>query len=187
MNDEQVLTLEERNLRAAAALGETLYRDPSTRHSFQELIKKKFPTAEMPDYDARMAVAPDIDKMRAEHEALKKTLEDERRQRAWNDTLSTLKADPQLRITDEEVPHVVDLMKTEHIGSPKAAAELLRRRQQLGNPTSIVIDPSMRMPGHKGAGGDEYKGLWEDRRGWARARIGQIMSDFANGNGSKWA
>jgi hypothetical protein len=167
-------------------LARALFDDPETGPEMQKLIAKKFPTAKsaMPALVAREAVDQGLAEVRKEREEFKKELRAEQHKRELQAARDAIKNDPALRISDEEIAHVEKLMVDETIGSHSAAARLYRSQQQVGVPRS---GPSaMQVPGVKGAGGDDFKGLVDDPDGWARAKAYDIIGDFQNGQGAKW-
>jgi len=170
---------------AKVLLAEKLFSDPESRAVMQELIAKKFPTATaaMPDYLARKTVEAELSKDREDRAKERAEREEYRREKA-RDT-ERKKILTMGLASDEEIPAIEKLMDDELIGSHEVAAREFRRRNMpVAAPRSD--SRSMRVPGVKGAGGDEFKGIVEDTEQWARDRAEEIMNDFAAGKGAKW-
>jgi hypothetical protein len=178
------------DLDARTKLTEALWNNPETRPLMEAATVKAFPQAK-----SQMPHLVLEEKFQAEAAALRKDREDfqqERQQelnrRAWSEARSSIMSDGELHIAEAELPEVEALMNDPHLGplSHRAAATLYRSRQHVATPRGSVYDFSADVPGLRGAGGDEFKGIMEDSDAWARQKTGEILTDFAKGNGAKW-
>ena len=175
-------------LDAKTRLAETLWNDPETRPGMEALVAKKFPHAKgaMPAFVVREENARTTAELRKIIDDDKKERMAERATRDLETVRAQLMADPELHVRADEIEPIEKLMVEETIGSHKAAARLYRAQQQVAAPRSEYESSSMQIPGLRGAGGDEYKGLVEDPDAWARDRSHQILADFRNGRGNQW-
>ena len=175
-----------------ALLAETLYADPIVGPKFKELIAEKFPTAPIPEIHARKAMSGELEPLKKELEALRAERTKERQSAALQSGRESVMNDPALRITAEEMPEIEKLMQAGEAGTHKVAAAAYRYRQRLlesRQPTTHDFS-GMRVPGHQGAGGSEYApdeksgrpGILQDRRGWTRARINEVLAESAREN-----
>ena len=94
--------------------------------------------------------------------------------------------DPELRITEDEIPEVEKIMQDSTLGpiaSHKAAAMLYRSMQAVATPRPFALTADV--PG-MGASAEQYKGILDDPQKWRGGRIEEIVNDFRNGRGHKW-
>jgi hypothetical protein len=180
----------EDQIEAGRRLASFLFSDPETGPQLREMIAKKFPKAkaQMPDVLAREQGSAILTEVRSVLAQDKKERDEDRRNREWQSKVAELKADPELNITDADMPEIIKLMTApgEEIASPRQAARLYRAQQQLAAPRDSVESLALQVPGRMGAGGDEFKGILEDRDGWSKNRTHQMIADFRSGRGSRW-
>jgi hypothetical protein len=152
----------------------------------EQAVVKKFPHAKaaIPGITQREEGMKTVAEVR-------KIVDDDRKERAAEKDAANLarqrqalRDDPTLRIREDEIEPIEQLMLQETIGSHKAAAQLYRAQQTTATPRSE--SSAMQIPGVRGAGGDEYKGLVEDPDAWGRDKAHQILNDFRNGRGTQW-
>ncbi len=174
------------------ALVESLWADPEIRQGYLEpAIAKKFPDKApgvMPGYAARVEGEKIRGELRTELDGIRKERETERTAQWVAKQKQAIMDDPELRIREEEIPEVEKLMQDPEnlVGTYKAGARLYRAAQKsIGGNRSSSFN-TMTVPGLRGAGGDLYKGILEDREGWARNLTEQIMQDHANGRLDRW-
>ncbi len=174
---------------AGRRLAAFLYNDPEAGPVMRDLIAKKFPKvkAQMPDVIAREHGTQILTEVRTELQKDRTERERERQQREWERRVAEVKADPDLNVSDEEIPEIVKLMQTpgEEIASLRQAARLYRAQQQIAAPRSTE-SMEIQVPGRLGAGGDEFKDILKDRDAWSKARTHQMIADFRSGRGSRW-
>jgi hypothetical protein len=174
-------------LDARTRLTEALWNDPETRGMIEDAVVKKFPHAKT-SVPGRV-IREEGEKTAAE---LRRIVAEDKKERAAEKEAAELakarqaiRDDPELRIREDEIEPVEKLMLEETIGSHRAAARLYRAQQATATPRS---EPSaMQIPGLRGAGGDEYKGLIEDPDAWGREKAHQILNDFRAGRGAQWS
>ena len=174
---------------ARALLAEALYNDPVVGQEFKELIAKKFPQAPIPEIAAKKAVEPALEPLKKELADLKEERKKERQHAALRAGRQAIMQDPVLAITEAEMPEVEKLMISGEAGSHMTAAQAYRYRQRLTESAapSAYDFSGMKVPGHNGAGGDEYQadtktgrpGIMQDRRGWTRHRINEVLNEQA--------
>ena len=173
------------------ALVEKLWSEPDSRAKLENLFAEKLgpkAVAAMPAYQARVEVANIRKEVKDELAKHREETQRVETQRALADERRRIKDDAELRIQDDELPHVEKIMTEELVGTHRSAAELYRARQArdaVGAPSSVYS--VMQIPGVKGAGGDDFKGLVEDPDNWGRQMAERIHKDFANGHGDRWA
>src|SRR3990167_2699197 len=163
-----------------ALLAEALWNDPETRPDLEKIIKKKFPHAPIPTFEARQEGERVLGEVHKERDAFRKEMETERQRGALVTARRGSMDDPDLQIRPDEVPAVEKLMQDEVIGTHKAAARLYRAQQQVGAPRVEPGGP-MEVPGLGGAGGDEYKGILTDPL-WGRKKAHQVLNEFRRGS-----
>ena len=169
-----------------AVLMEALDTDPETRGDFRKLIKRKFPKAPVPEVDFQAALDQHTQKM---EERLDAALADRKKDKDQADLAAARRAvmdDPDLRITQEEIPEVEKLMQDPTLGpiaSHRAAAMLFRQMTQLATPRPFAA--TLDVPG-RGASAEQYKGILDDPQRWRSGKIEEIVNDFRNGRGHKW-
>jgi hypothetical protein len=123
-----------------------------------------------------------------------KKVEAENAARVRQRALEEIQRDPDLRITEAEIPEVEKVMAERFIGNYKDAALLYRHSQRLAAPRATQ-SLAMEVPGLDGAGGEEtawlkpaFSNLGDrgvlDRI--TKRRVDQIRQDFAAGRGSRW-
>lgn len=169
-----------------AVLMEALDNDPETRPKFRALVKQKFPKAPIPEVDLDQ-------RFEAHKTELRQELEAERLARKKDKDAADLAAarravmeDPELRITEDEIPEVEKIMQDSTLGpiaSHKAAAMLYRSMQAVATPRPFALTADV--PG-MGASAEQYKGILDDPQKWRGGRIEEIVNDFRNGRGHKW-
>lgn len=171
-----------KELLASVKVANELYKDPKTGPAFQKLIKEKFPDAQIPELDAASRVDAEIERLRKERNDEKA----EREKREREELMA--RADAWLRdqgLSDEEIKDLKDTMTRRRIGDWEAGLAFWRSQRQLGAPR-VIPSPTADIPGRNGAGGEEFKGILENRKGWFANRMHEIQQDFANGQGDKW-
>lgn len=183
----------EKQRQSMGELAELMYQDPELKPVIDKWTEEKFPGVH-----ARIAATKTAEQARSEIEKSKQEwkqeLEKERAQRAREAAINRIKADPALRIRDDEIAEVEKLMAERYIGTYEDAATLYRRSQELAQPRA-TRDYTMEVPGLGGAGGDETKWLEPAFRNLGdksvldrvtKRRAEQIMADFAAGRGDRW-
>ena len=165
---------------ARALLAEALWSDPETRPELEKIIKKKFPHAPIPTFEARQEGERVMTEVRKEREEWRKETAAERARGELVTARREIMEDPDLHIQAGEVAAVEKLMQDELIGTHKAAARLYRAQQQIAAPRP---EPggSLQVPGVRGAGGNEFKGIVENPDQWARDKAHEVLAEFRRG------
>jgi len=163
-----------------ALLAEALWNDPETRPDLEKIIKKKFPHAPIPTFEARQEGERVLGEVHKERDAFRKEMETERQRTGLATARREIMDDPDLQIRPDEIQAVEKLMQDEVIGTHKAAARLYRAQQQVGAPRVEPGGP-LEVPGLGGAGGDEYKGILTDPL-WGRKKAHQVLNEFRRGS-----
>lgn len=175
---------------ARARLADALWNDPEAGPKFRALVAEKYPQAKsmMPDLVLREQNQKELDLIRAEREADRKERAEDRRQMDLERARRSVLEDNRLRVTPTDIEPIEKLMIDEGIGTHRAAAEVYRARQAAAGPQDRIggYAGAMQVPGHRGAGGDYFKGIIEDPDSWAREKSQEILHDFANGRGDRW-
>lgn len=167
-----------------------LWGDPETRPLVEEALVKKYPEAEgtLPHRVLEKKFQAEAAKLQAATEKFEQERATDRADRNRTAARREIMEDPTLAIGADEIEEVEKLMMDPTIGpigSHRAAAELYRGRQRVATPRA-PFDFNADVPGLRGAGGDEFKGIVENPDEWARRKTGEILTDFARGNGAKW-
>lgn len=180
-----------RRLRSASQLYEAMYADPEIKPVIQKWTEEK-----SPGVLGRVAAAQTVQQAEArldakiqEWEARQLETEGKRRRK---ENIAAIQSDPALRIRDDEVPEVENLMIDRKVGRYQDAAKLYRAEQQVAAPRASFSSFAMQVPGLNGAGGDSVSWLKPafsnlgdrsvlDRV--AREHADKIAFDFANGRG----
>ncbi len=187
---DEILSEDARKREAGRQLAQAIFDDPELGPQYRQLIAKKFPNAKshMPDVLAREAGSALLNETRKVIESDKAERERERSERYWESEREGIMRDPELLIRKEEMPEVERLMKEELIGSHRTAARLLRATQALAAaaPSADPGDMELQVPGRKGAGGDQFKGILEDRDEWSKRMTHKMIADFRAGKGDRW-
>lgn len=167
-------------------LSETLWNDPETRPYLEAAVAKKFPQAThaMPGYEARQIGAATVAAVKKIVDTDKAERQSEKAQQVLARERQSIMDDPELRIREDEIPAVEQLMETELIGTHRGAARLHRAQTTVATPRSETS--AMEIPGLQGAGGDDFKGIIENPDKWARDKSHQILNDFRAGRGNQW-
>lgn len=179
--DEQRAAREAEELK----LSREIFADAELGPQFRALIAKKRPGAvsAMPDVMVQQAVAPALARVAEKEKALDARLaamdQDTARAKARSEVVESG------LIGVHEIPAVEEIMTKELVGSHKAAAEIHNARKVVAAP--VGGGGRLGIPGIGGAGGEDYKGLVEDRSRWASERAHEMITDFRSGRGSKWA
>ena len=174
---------------ARALLMESLWSDPEIRPEMERLIKKKHPQAPIPGYDARVEADKALVAIRKEREAWEQERATERGQKSLETARRQIQDDPTLRIRDDEIAAVEQLMEDEVIGTHTAAAKLYRASQQVGGGRGSTV---MEIPGLQGGGGKEFDWLAPGIKDatvlqqTTRQRAHEILDDFRKGHGERW-
>lgn len=165
---------------ARALLAEALWSDPETRPELERIIKKKFPHAPIPTFEARQEGERVLTEVRKERDEFKRETAAERERTALAAARREIMEDPELHIQAGEMAAIEKLMQDEYIGTHKAAARLYRAQQQIAAPRAESGGP-MQVPGIRGAGGNEFKGIIENPDQWARDKAQEVMTEFRRG------
>ena len=131
-----------------------------------------------------------------ERAAFKQEMEAEKAARARQAAIDEIKADPELRIKDDEIPALEKVMAERFVGTYKDAARLHRMENRVAAPRRT--SKSMEMPGLSGGGGTEFdwlKPAWANRDGSVldkvtNRRVNEILDDFdrdPQGAAQRWA
>lgn len=187
----------EEELDAKVRLTEALWADPETRPLIEQAVVKKYPNAadHIPAVAARKASESVLAEAAKLNEDTRAAVRAEEARRALETARREIQDDPTLRIRPDEIEAVEALMTDEKaglIGSHRRAAELYRAQRQVASAKTGGY-ATMQVPGVRGAGGDDYKWLAPGIGNptmldqVARERSEQILNDFANGRGDKWA
>ena len=179
MADDVMISADElANLRAIATMSGKVYDHPKAGPEMQKLIKDVFPHARVPELELRQALEPEVAALRKERDEFRKEREDEKLARARAAAIGDIKADSNLRVTDEEIPEIEKIMAEEGVRSYNAAAHAFRRRQEIARPTgapdfegSRMWLPGQKMRDGKAAGGDDMTGLWDNPTQWSQDMI----------------
>ena len=173
---------------AKGALAEYLFNDPEIGPVMRDKIAKDFPKvkASMPDVLVREQTGAVLTEIKKEREDYRAERERDRNERAWQAAIDEIKKDPDLHITDEELPILEKKMKDEMIGTLRGAARLYRAEQQLGAQRSDVYGGPLEVPGLNGAGGDDYKDIVQNPELWGRKMATRVLNDFRGGRGQRW-
>lgn len=167
---------------AEVKLARALYADPEARLAIEEHAKRLFPTAPTPNLDLkreREAIRAEFAKEREEFRAERLKAE---QASAKEQARRALVQNPKLGVSEDDLPAIEKLMEDELIGSHAAAAEVYAaRRSVAGDNTHRPFSPNMDVPGVRGAGGDEFKGILEDRDNWARNKAAEVLAEFQHG------
>src|SRR3990167_2003882 len=108
---------------------EALDNDPETRPKFRALVKQKFPKAPIPEVDLDQRFEAHKTELRQELEGGGGGRKRERGAAARPPARRAVMEDPELRITEDEIPEVEKIMQDSTLGpiaSHKAAAMLYR-------------------------------------------------------------
>lgn len=174
-------------LAAKTRLAEVLWDSPEARPHMERAMVEKFGDkgkAAIPGYRERESVQSKLDEIDKERAAIRAERDQERAALALERERRSIMDDPDLRIRPDEMPAVEKIMQDELVGTHRAAARLHRAQQKVAEPRGVSFGADI--PGLRGAGGDEFKGIIEDPDGWARARTVEIINDFQSGRGDKW-
>ena len=171
---------------AKGTLAEYLFNDPEIGPIMRDKIAKDFPKtkASMPDVIVREqtgAVLTEIKQERAEYRAER---DRDRNERAWAASVAEVKDDPDLHVTDAEIPILVKKMSDETIGTLRGAARLYRAEQQIAAPRSTAAFGPLEVPGVNGAGGDDYKDIVQNPELWGRRMAHKVLGEFGRGQRS---
>lgn len=170
-----------------ALLMEKLWSDPEAGPELDRIIKKKFPNASIPRHDAREAARGAVAEVAKVHDEFKAEVQRERDERSVRDARNAI-VEAGLA-TRDEIPKVEEFMKERVIGTHEAAAKLWRLEQQVAQPRSVP-ETGWDVPGHLGAGGDEYKGIigpdGKANPRWARAKAHEAIAELNAGKPGKW-
>lgn len=170
---------------AKAALAEYLFNDAETGPIMRDMVAKKFPKvkASMPDVLVREELSTVRSEIKKEREDFRAERDREREERAYRAAVDEIKSDPDLHITDDEIPIIEKKMKDEVIGTHRAAARLYRAEQQIAAPRSMTGGP-LEVPGVMGAGGDDYKDIVQNPELWGRKMAHRVIAEFQHGRRS---
>ena len=169
------------------ALVESLYNDPAIRPKVEDLLVDKFgdkARAAIPGRSEREALAREREEWRKERDADREERARERRDRDLNLARKTVMDDPTLRVRADELPQIEKIMVERGVGTYADAAKLHRAEQTVAQPRGFSFNADI--PGLRGAGGDEFKGIIDNPEAWARDRAAEIIQDFQQGRGAKW-
>ena len=190
------------NLQGTAKLTNDLWNDPTIGPKVKELVKDKYPNANIPEVDlARNAKKAESEILTKVEETNKATLARieafEKAQKEKEDKDVTARAEREFasdvesvkkryQLTDEGMAKVFDRMKAKNNPDVEAAAAWVTDNEPSKAPlnSSGYVDPSFNPFGSKG----EDK-AWEtlNRNPWdgkfAEQEIAKITADFANGRG----
>ena len=126
MTDEQI-----RNL---ASLSNDVLSDPATRREMQRIIKKRNPAAVIPELEVEDAVSKAASELKAENEALKAEVANDRLSRQRERIRDNLQDQyPNLKFEEIE-----DTMTKYAIGSHESAAKFLHNERLLAQPAPEV-------------------------------------------------
>lgn len=180
--DEQKAAREAEELK----LAREIFADPETGPQFRALIAKKRPQAvsAMPDVLVSQAVAPALARVAEKEKALDARLAEMDQSKARAAARQAVIESG--LVAAHEIPAVEEIMTKELVGTHAAAAEIHNARKQVAVPVSQG-GGRLGIPGYHGAGGDEFKGLVEDRQRWASEKAHEMVNDFRSGRGNKWA
>jgi hypothetical protein len=134
LSDEEFNFLQAR--RQVADFVESIYNDPALNREAKSLIKKKYPTLQIPDYDIENRVEDRLNREKQEREAA-----EERRLRAEEDArFKKIRKATQDKhgFTDDAMGRLEKLMIDRNIGDYEAAAMLLSSKEP--KPTDATFD-----------------------------------------------
>lgn len=171
-------------LEAQRQLAAKLFEDPDARRDMEKHTARLYPKAHIPQVELREEANKVREEIKKEREEWDKQRAAEKWERERNAAWQALKDDPDLHVTDAEIPEIEKLMQEELIGNHRTAAKYYRAQQQVAAPSGVSL--GMSVPGVKGAGGDYFKGIVDDPDAWARGKSEEILNDFARGQGNKW-
>lgn len=154
--------------RRAQSLLNALLEDPRHGLDVKKIVKAKFPEARIPDLELINQVKAPYDEalvtMRAENEALRKMIEEDRSARAVKEAEGNMRSSldsirTKYGFTDEGVKQVVETMRERNLAhDPEAAAALVQSRMPKPKPASArssLLAPNLDIYGMQSAKADE--------------------------------
>jgi hypothetical protein len=176
ISDEEYAFLQ--NKRMTADFVESIYNDPQLNKEAKRLIKRKYPSLSIPDYDMEEKLdqrlkSEDENKRKANQEA-----ETQRSQKAWND--SRVKAKKDYGLTDEGLTDLEKWMEEHAVADHEVAASYRHSK----NPPTSTPTYDTQFWGHEKA--DNFKEISADPEAWARREIlGAIHKDSERQRGMR--
>lgn len=173
-----------------AVLMERLYADPEVGPELDRIIKAKFPHAQIPRHDARVAGQSAIAEVHKVREEWRSEVQKDLQERHLKDARTAVVEAGLAR--REDLPAIEKLMTERAIGTHEDAARLLSLERAVAEPRSAPDMSGWDVPGHLGAGGDEYKGIigtdGKANPRWARSKALDVINELeaAKRGQGKW-
>lgn len=132
INDDEYNYLQSR--RQVADFVESIYNDPQLNREAKSLIKKKYPSLQIPDYDLENKIEDRFAKDRREREEA----EEKKRQEEEDEKFSKLRAKTQkdYGFTEDAMKRMESMMVERNIGDYEAAAALMASKEPKTSDTS---------------------------------------------------
>ena len=165
-------------LRQAHALLKSLYADQAVGIDFKKLVKKKFPTASIPDLDAVVKVDELSGTLGKTVEALGKTLNDKidgflnaRAKEKEDQDVAVFagkieKISKERGYTKEGTEKLLEMMKERGIGDPDDAVVIFEARQPKPAPTPRQFSSRMDFVSPSVKDDESFKALMDDPEQW---------------------
>ena len=159
---------------------ESIYNDPALSRDAKALIKRKYPTLQIPDYDIEEKVTARLDKDKQEREeAEKKKRDDEENSRIAG---VRKKTKDDYGFTDEAMEKLEKMMVERNIGDYEVAASYMASKEPK---TSDVADWDSTRWHHERA--PAFAEIAKDPEAWARTEImGAIRKDESREKGGRF-
>ncbi len=158
---------------AVANLTRGIANSPKLRRRYLELVKDFAPATVIPELDESRAIRAELEPLQTELLQTKQDLDRFKLEGHVRDAWDKVKRTHKL--TDADIPAVQKVMEERLIGDPMTAADYYTMSRRLAVPRTSVAT-RLQVPWKTGL--DEYKGLWKDKDGWARARAEQGINEI---------
>jgi hypothetical protein len=158
---------------------ESIYNDPALSREAKALIKRKYPTLQIPDYDIEEKVTARLDKDKQEREEA----EAKKRQKEEDDRITGVrkKTQDEYGFTPEAMEKLERLMVERNIGDYEVAASYMASKEPK---TSDVADWDSTRWHHERA--PKFAEIAKDPEAWARTEImGAINNDERRARGGR--
>lgn len=161
ISDEEFNFLQGR--RQVADFVESIYNDPVLSKEAKALIKKKYPQAQIPDYDIEERFNQKLDEDRKARDEERKAAKQAEEEKRFNDTRSKVQQD--YGFTDDAMKDLEKFMVEKNVGDYEVAASY----QASKNPKQSEANYSDGLWNH--AKQDGFGEIAKDPEGWARGEL----------------